>query len=314
MKKSQKAIIQYISDFLEYLDIEKGLSVSSQETYQRLLRKLGVWLRENNLQNLKPHELTTDHLWKFRVFLSHQINRNKGAPLKKTTQNYYLIALRNLLKYFTDRDILSLPPEKVKLAKENKERSIKFLSLDQVRALMEAPDQSTLISLRDLAILETLFSTGMRVAELVSLNREQIKIKKHTLDLEITIIGKGEQPRVVYFSQRAIRALENYLSKRKDTEKALFINFSGPKNTSRRLTTRSVENIIKKYTLKAGLPITTTPHTLRHSFASDLLSQGVDLRVIQEFLGHKNIATTQVYTHITSKRLRDIHQKFHGKI
>jgi integrase/recombinase XerD len=317
MKQNQKTIIQYIPDFLEYLDIEKGLSISSQQTYQRLLKRLIFWLKKNNLENLKPHQLTPDHLWKFRVFLSRQISKNSQSPLKKTTQNYYLIALRSLLKFFADRDILSLPPEKVKLAKEKKERTIKFLSLDQVKALLEAPDRSTLIGLRDSAILETLFSTGMRVAELVNLNREQLKIKKDTRDLEITIIGKGGRPRVVYFSQRAVRALRDYLEATFSicsvlTEKALFINFSGPKNASRRLTTRSVENIIKKYTLKAGLPITTTPHTLRHSFASDLLAQGVDLRVIQEFLGHKNIATTQVYTHITSKKLRDIHRKFHG--
>lgn len=312
MKKTSKTIIQYIPMFLEYLDIEKGLGILSQETYQRLLKKFCFWLEANNFENLKPHQLTSDHIWKFRVFLSRQINKNNRAPLKKTTQNYYLIALRNLLKYFVDQDILSLSPEKVKLAKEKKERTIKFLSLDQVKMLLAAPDRSTLIGLRDSAILETLFSTGMRVAELVNLNREQIKIKKDTQDLEITIIGKGDWPRTVYFSQRAIKALRDYLNKRKDMDKALFINFKGPKNASRRLSCRSVENIIKRYALKAGLPITTTPHTLRHSFASDLLAQGVDLRIIQEFLGHKNIATTQVYTHVTSKKLRDIHRKFHG--
>ena len=314
MNKSEKTIIEHIPGFLEYADIEKGLSITSQETYERLLKKLIFWLEKNKLEHLKPHELLSEHIWNFRVFLARTINKNTKELLKKTTQNYYLIAFRNLLKYFVDRDILSLPPEKIKLAREKKEKIVKFLSLEQIKKLTEAPNTATLTGLRDRAIIETLFSTGMRVAELTTLNKEQIKIKPDAKDLEITIIGKGSRVRIVYFSERTVNSLKNYLKTRaNDKEKALFINYKGPKKALRRLTTRSIENIVKKYTLKAGLPITTTVHTLRHSFATDLLTQGVDLRTIQEFLGHKNIATTQVYTHVTNKRLRDIHRKFHSE-
>jgi len=160
--------------------------------------------------------------------------------------------------------------------------------------------------------LETLFSTGLRIAELVSLNRDQINLKSITKDLEVGIVGKGNRPRTVYFSGRTVYWLRKYLDTRKDKEKALFINYQGRKNSSRRLTDRSIERTIKNYALMAGLPTNTTPHTLRHSFATDLLTQGADLRIIQEFLGHRNIATTQVYTHVTNKRLRDIHRQFHG--
>ncbi len=309
---NQKPIIEYIPRFLEYLDIEKGLGIKSQETYERLLRKFSQWLGKNNLENLKPEQLTEDHIWQYRVFLSQRINKNTKEPLKRTTQNYYLIALRNLLNYFTDRNIVCLPAEKIKLAKEKAEKVIKFLSLEQIEKLLSNPNSSTLTGLRDRSILETLFSTGMRVAELVSLNREQIKIKNDTQDLEINIIGKGNRPRTVYLSKRAIDALKKYLETRQDKDKALFVHYKGPQKAAKRLTTRSIENIIKKYALLSGLPITTSPHAIRHTFATDLLNQGVDLRVVQEFLGHKNIATTQIYTHVTSKRLRDIHRKFHS--
>jgi site-specific recombinase XerD len=315
MKKDRKPIIEHINDFLEYLDIEKGLSNKSQETYTRFLRKFTKWLEMNNLTNLLPHELSEDHIRKYRFFLSQTINKQKRQPLKRSTQNYYLIALRNLLNYFADRNILSLPAEKIKLAKsKSEERIVKFLTLNQIKKLLEAPNISTLTGLRDRAILETLFSTGMRVSELASLNKEQIKITPETDYLEIVIIGKGNRPRPVYLSERAIKWLKKYLATRQDDkEKALFVNYKGPKKTiSRRLSPRSIEAIVKKYALLAGLPAFTTPHTLRHSFATDLLMKGVDLKTIQEFLGHKNISTTQIYAHITSKKLKETHQKFHG--
>lgn len=309
----QKPIIEYISHFLEYLDIEKGLALKSQETYERLLRKLCQWLEKNNLQNLKPQELTEDHIWQYRVFLSQHLNKNTKEPLKKSTQNYYLIVFRNLLNYFTDRNIICLPAEKIKLAKEKKEKIVKFLNLEQIEKLLNAPNLTTLTGLRDKAILETLFSTGMRVAELVNLNREQVKIKNDTQDLELNIIGKGNRPRTVYLSKRAIKALKEYFENRQDKEKPLFISYRGPSKTiHKRLTTRSIENIVKRYVVISGLPINISVHAIRHSFATDLLNQGVDLRIVQEFLGHKNIATTQIYTHVTSKRLRDIHKKFHS--
>lgn len=314
MKKSTKSILQNIPDFLEYLDIEKGLSNTTQETYSRLLRKFSNWLKDNNLDSLGPHQLTDKHIWKYRVFLSRQINRVTNKPLEKLTQNHYLIVLRNLLNYFAHRDIISLPAEKIKLAKQRKERAVKFLNLEQIEKLLLSPDAKNLIGLRDRTILESLFSSGMRVAELVSLDREQINIKSDTKDLEVAIVGKGNKPRTVYFSERTVNWLKKYLAARKDRdkEKALFIRYRGPQNASLRLTPRSIENIVKKYSIQSGLPVFTVPHTLRHSFATDLLTQGVDLRTLQEFLGHRNIGTTQIYTHVVSKRLKEVHRKFHG--
>ena len=312
MKKSQKPLLRHIPDFLDWLDIEKGLSSKTQENYARFLKRFSEFLKKNGWENLKPHQLTSEHIWKYRVFLSRQrLSSKTKKPLKRSTQNYYLIALRSLLSFFADRDIVSLPPEKIKLPKRKKERKIHFLNLEQIQRLLNAPDTSTPIGLRDKAILETLFSTGVRVAELVSLNREQIKIKKDTKDLEISIIGKGNYPRTIYFSERAVYWLKKYLETRTDKERALFINYGGKKPLTR-LSSRSVERIIKKYTILAGLPLYTTPHVIRHSFATDLLIKGVDLRTVQEFLGHKNIVTTQIYTHVTHKRLREIHRKFHG--
>ncbi len=308
MEKSQKPLTQHLTSFLDWLDIEKGLSNKSQENYSRFLKKFIDWLRKNNLEDLKPHELSPAHIWDYRVYLS----RHSKKPLKKSTQNYYLIALRSLLNYFADRDILSLPSEKIKLAKDKDEKKVHFLNLEQVEKLVSIPNTQKINGLRDRAILETLFSTGLRIAELVSLDQEQMVIKPTTKDLEISIIGKGGHVRTVFFSERAIYWIKEYLDTRKDNNKALFISYQGRKNTSKRLTDRSIERSIKKYALLAGLSSKTTPHTLRHSFATDLLNQGVDLRLIQEFLGHRNIATTQVYTHVTNKQLRDVHRKFHG--
>ena len=312
MIKSSRPIPSYLSDFLDWLEIEKGLSSKSQENYARFLKKFFDWLKINNLENLKPHELSPDHVWKYRVFLSRQYISNIRKPLKRSTQNYYLIALRSFLNYFADRDILSLPAEKIKLAREKEERQVRFLNLEQLEKLFSAPDVSKVQDLRDRAILEALFSTGMRVAELVALNREQIKIKPSMEELELSIIGKGGKIRTVYFSERALMWLKKYLETRQDKEKALFINYRSKKGVSRRLTPRSIEKNIKKYAIVAGIPLTTTPHVMRHSFSTDLLSQGVDIRTLQEFLGHKSIAATQIYAHVTNKRLREIHKKFHS--
>jgi site-specific recombinase XerD len=312
MKKSQKSILEHIPQFMEYLDIEKGLSHNSQITYNRLINKFENWLKDSKLTTLLPHELTSEHIWQYRVYLSKIYNKNSRQPLKKASINYYLIALRNLLNYFADRDITALPAEKVKLFPEKRERSIKFLNLEQIENLLNAPDISNPSGLRDKAILEVLFSTGLRVAELVSLNRNQIKIDNLNEDLEISVIGKGGRIRPVYLSPRALKAIKDYSETRKDNDKALFINYKGPISTNHRLTTRSVENIVRKYVIKAGISVSASPHTLRHSFATDLLMQGVDLRIVQEFLGHRNIATTQIYAHVTNRKLKDIHQKFHG--
>ena len=312
MEKSPKTIPHHLSDFLDWLEIEKGLSSKSQENYARFLKRFFDWLKMSSLENLKPHELTPEHIWKYRLFLSRQYLPKTKQPLKKSTQNYYLIAFRSLLNYFADRDILSLPAEKIKLAKDKGERQVRFLNLEQLEKLFSTPDVSKIQGLRDRAILETLFSTGTRIAELTALNQEQIKIKLGMEELELSIVGKGGRIRTVYFSQRALFWLKKYLETRKEKEKALFINYRSKIRAPRRLTPRSIEKIIKKYAILAGLPLTTTPHVMRHSFATDLLNQGVDLRTIQEFLGHKSIAATQIYAHVTSKQLRDIHRKFHS--
>lgn len=309
-----KTLKEYVKPFLEYLDIEKGLSNKTQETYSRLLNTFFKWLKQNGLEDMKPHELTEDKIWNYRVYLSRKINYKTNEPLKRTSQNYYLITLRNFLKFLTERNIRSFPPEKIKLVKiKPSERSIKFLTLDQIKKLLESPCTSKLSGLRDRAILELFFSTGLRIAELVSLNRNQIKIGKEN-DLEVVVVGKGNRSRPVYLSPRALKWLKKYLQSREDKEKALFINYKGPKNADKRLSIRSIENIVKKYAIMAGLPSFTVPHTIRHSFATNLLAQGVDLREIQEFLGHKSIGTTQLYASVTNKRLRDIHRKFHGDI
>ncbi len=311
MEKNLKTFPHYLTDFLDWLEIERGLTSESQKNYARFLKKFFDWLKINHLENLKPSELTSDHIWKYRLFLSRQYIPKTKRPLKRTTQNYYLIALRQLLTYFTEKDIPSLPPEKIKLPKEKTEKIVTFLTLEQIEKLLNSPDTSTVFGLRDRAILETFFSTGMRVGEVMNLNREQIKIKPNTKDLEISIIGKGGRPRTVYLSERAVNWLRKYLETRTDKEKALFINYRG-KIPSTRLNKRSMERIVKKYALLAGLPLTTVCHTLRHSFATDLLLKGIDLRVVQEFLGHRNIATTQIYTHVTKPHLREIHRQFHG--
>ena len=315
MENRNKPISDYFRPFLEHLDIERGLSNKTQETYLRFLNGFLKWLKQNGLEEIKPHELTEDKVWNYRVYLSQKINRKNNQPLKRTTQNYYLIALRSLLKFLTERDIESFPPEKIKLAKiKLGERPVKFLTLEQVKKLVESPETSNPSGLRDRAILELFFSTGLRVAELTSLNRNQVKIDKDTEDMEVVVVGKGNRPRPVYFSPRALKWLKGYLNTRNDKEKALFINYKGPTNADRRLSIRSVENIVRKYAVMTGLPSFTVPHTLRHSFATNLLSQGVDLREIQEFLGHKSIGTTQIYASVTNKKLRDIHRKFHGEV
>jgi len=315
MKNSNKNIIKHIPDFLDYCEVEKGLSSKTQENYSRYLQKFINWLKMTKKEGLLPHELTPDDIWAYRLYLSRYKNE-KGHSLKKISQNYYLIALRALLIYFTARDIISLPADKITLTKAlEREKTVKFLNLEQIERLLLAPDVKTPIGLRDRAILESFFSTGMRVAELASLNREQFANIKDKKDLELSIIGKGSRPRTVYFSERALSWIRKYLESRQDKEKALFIHFRAKKCAKPRLITRSLEIIVKKLAILAGVPIFTTPHTLRHSMATDLLTQGVDLRTIQEFLGHRSITSTQIYTHVTNKRLRDIHRQFHsGKL
>lgn len=312
MKKSNISIIKHIPDFLDYCEVEKGLASRTQENYSRYLQKFIFWLKTSRKDNLLPHELTADDIWAYRLYLS-RFHDEKDHPLKKITQNYYLIALRALLSYFTAKDIVSLPADKIALPKDSRDqKTVKFLNLEQIEKLLSVPDIKSSNGLRDKAILEAFFSTGLRIAELVALNREQFTNVKDKKDLELSIVGKGNHPRTVYFSERALRWVKKYLQNRKEKEKPLFIRSSGRQDADSRLTSRSIERIVKKYAILAGVPVFTTPHTLRHSYATDLLTQGVDLRSIQEFLGHKNIVTTQIYTHVTNKRLRDIHRQFHS--
>jgi len=312
MNQSNIPIVKHIPDFLDYCEVEKGLSDKTQENYQRYLQKFIFWLKMTKKEAILPHELTSEDIWAYRLFLS-RFSDKKGHSLKKISQNYYLIALRALLSYFTVKDIVSIPSDKIALPKDaRREKTVKFLGLEQVEKLLLAPETDTPMGLRDRAILETFFSTGMRIAELVALNREQFANIKNKKELELGIIGKGGYPRTVYFSERAISWVKKYLESRRDKEKALFIHFRARRDSDMRLIPRSIERIVKKYAVLSGIPFFTTPHTLRHSYATDLMSQGVDLRTIQEFLGHRSITSTQIYTHVTNKRLRDIHKQFHS--
>jgi site-specific recombinase XerD len=312
MKKSNKTIIQSIPDFLDYCEVEKGLAEKTQKNYYHYLVKFVSWLKKTNKEFILPHQLSNDDIWSYRLYLS-RFQDQKGRTLKKVTQNYYLIALRAFLSYFVVKDIESYPPGKISLPKDAKaEKTVKFLNLEQVEKLLLAPDVKNEQGLRDRAILETFFSTGLRIAELAALNKEQFSDMKNKKDLEISIIGKGNRPRTVYFSERALSWVKKYLAGRQDKEKPLFIHYRARKNAESRLTVRSIERIVKKYAVSSGAPFFTCPHSIRHSYATDLLNQGVDLRTIQEFLGHRSITSTQIYTHVTNKRLRDMHRKFHS--
>jgi len=317
MNKSSLPIIKHIPRFLEYIEVEKGLSPVTSRNYHNFLKVFVDWLKTEKLSDIKPHELTSEHIWDYRLYLSRKLD--DGHLIKKTTQSYYLISIRALLNYFADQDIISLPAEKIKLPKlTDKDKKIKFLKVEQIEKLFLMPDMNTLPGLRDKAILEALFSTGMRVSELVSLNinlfdRNNLLAGKFS-ELELSIPGKGGSVRTIYFSHRALKCLADYLRTRNDMLTPLFINYS-PSNDlkdEKRLAVRSIERLVKKYTVMAGLPVDATPHTLRHSYATDLLEQGADLRSVQELLGHKNIVTTQIYTHVTNTQLRNIHRKFHS--
>lgn len=311
-KKKHTALEKYMQEFLEYVEIERGRSLKTVENYRRYLQRFYTFA-----QITKPSEITDSIVREFRLHL----NRQKGArtrgqatgTMKKKTQNYYLIALRSFLKYLVKRDIPSLAPDRIELAKVG-ERSLDLISGEELQRMFDATRGDDVKSLRDYAILELLFSTGLRVSELVSLNRD-IDITK----TELSVRGKGEKIRVVFLSEDAQDAVKKYLDARDDMEEALFAHVS-PRATkdledqkSLRLTARSIERMIAGLAVKAGISKKVTPHVIRHSFATNLLENGADLRSVQQMLGHANIATTQIYTHITDKRLREIHKKFHGK-
>ncbi len=288
------------NQFLEHLEIEKGRSIKTIDNYNRYLKKFLEFSKTSD-----PREIDDEMVRKYRLWL------NRIESISRKTQNYYLIALRGFLKYLAKRGIKSLAPEKIDLAKIP-QRQIDLISQEELTRLINSPQGNNIKELRDRAILELLFSAGLRVSELCSLNRETINEAKND---EFSIRGKGGKIRVVFLSNTARQALKAYLDKRNDAEEALFVkinnNLISTKNS--RLTSRTMQRIIKYYAIKAGISKKVTPHTIRHCFATDLLSAGADLRSVQSMLGHSNISTTQIYTHVTDKQLREIHKTFHGK-
>ncbi len=315
MNKSIQPLSKYILPFLDYCEIEKGLSSNTQRNYQQYLKLFVLWLKSINNENLLPGELTTNHIWDYRLYLARTYKTHSGEYLGKKSQNYYLIAVRALLDFLADRDISTLPSSKIKLAKQV-DKIVSFLEVQDVEAMLKIPDIKTSIGLRDRTIMELFFSSGMRISELVALNVDQmsfLKDKNPNRTFELSITGKGKRIRTIFISPRAAEWLRKYLASRQDVQKPLFINHRGKDiDEDHRLTPRSIQMMISKCALLAGISKKVTPHTLRHSYATDLLGHGADLRSVQELLGHKNVATTQIYTHVTNKGLRDIHEKFHG--
>lgn len=294
-----------VEEYLEYLEIERQASPLTIRNYRHYLSRF-VNFSRTNFSLKGPEALRLEIIKKYRVFLARYIAPN-GSPLSVVTQSYHVIALRAFLKWLIRNDYKTLNPEKIDLPKA-RSRSVKFLNLGMLERLLAQPLPSSPGGLRDRAILEMLFSTGLRVSELTSLNRDKVDIKRR----EFGVLGKGGRHRVVFLSKRAAGWLERYLVTREDKGEALFVNLS-PNKTGSRLTPRSVQRMIQKYAKKAKLPLEVTPHVMRHSFATDLLRAGADLRSVQEMLGHKNIATTQIYTHVTNTQLRNVHEAFHGK-
>lgn len=299
-----------IRRFLEYLEVEKNCSKLTVRNYSHYLEVLQRYFEGSGNSTPRVSDITQDSVRSFRLYLSRQ--SGVDGEMKIVTQGYYVIALRSFLKYLIKNDFKVMQPEKIEVPK-NKDHSLKFLNGEQVERLLNQPLLSTKVGIRDRAILELLFSTGLRVSELTRLNRDQINLKTR----EFGVIGKGGKARVVFVSVRAAVYLDKYLKTRSDKDRPLFIRYGGKKDLiaeeeKLRLTTRSIERLVKHYVRLAKLPVEATPHTLRHSMATDLLRAGADLRSVQEILGHKNIATTQIYTHVTDAHLREVHDRFHS--
>ena len=296
------------TDFLEYLEIEQNRSQKTIQNYNHYLTRLLDFAGED----LKLSQIDGELLRKWRLWLN-RLGTNTSDELQKSTQNYHLIALRSFLKYCSKRDIASMPADKVELAKTVR-KQVTFLNPDELERLFAAVNSNTLPGLRDLAILELLFSSGLRVSELVGLDKDHINLKRK----EFTVRGKGQKDRPIFISDAAAACIEEYLNQREDNSKPLFVRYSGNKQVRLdgnyyRLTARSVQRLVARYALLAGITKQVSPHTLRHSFATDLLMNGADLRSVQAMLGHSNIATTQIYTHVTDPHLKEIHTKFHDK-
>lgn len=310
---------QLKTQFLEYIEIEKGRSLNTVSNYDHYLTRFLDFIKTDN-----PGNIDDKNVREFRMWLNRQStgnNRATGETLSKKTQNYYLIAIRAFLKYLARQEIKSMPAEKIELAKVS-QRQLDLITHDELIRLLNSPKGSDPKDLRDKAILELLFSTGLRVSELCSLNSD-IDLKSD----ELSVRGKGGKIRVVFLSEEAKTAVKKYLDARKDMSDALFVQVGNEIGSSKNkknniakekldvgpLTRRSIERIVKQHAIKAGISKKVTPHVMRHMFATDLLGNGADLRSVQAILGHANIGTTQIYTHVTDKHLRDIHKKFHNK-
>lgn len=295
------ALQKLLDEYLDYLEIEKNRSVKTRDNYARCLK---VFLEMTGAKS--PGDITEEAVRNFRISLARK-KRVNGEAVKKNTQAYYVIALRNFLKYLAKRDVPSLSPDKLELPKIAR-RQIDIIEYRDMERLLAGPRGDSLRALRDRAILETLFSTGLRVSELCALDRY--------LDLErgeISVRGKGEKLRVVFLADSTRAAIKKYLGKRGDADQALFVSLSPKGKVLGRIIPRGVQRLVDRAALAAGVPKKIHPHELRHSFATDLLVNGADLRSVQELLGHANIATTQVYTHLTNQQLREVHKAFHGK-
>lgn len=305
------------SQFLEYLEIERGRSHKTIENYSHYLDRFLEWAKIT-----EPNEITDDLIRSFRVHLN-RVENEQGKTLKKITQNFYIISIRSFLKYLAKRDIKTLQAEKVEIGKSSI-KEVEFLEAEEVERILAVASGPDFKSLRDRAILELLFSAGLRVSELTNMNRDKIDLKNR----EFSVRGKGDKVRVVFISDSAAKALQRYLEKRTDIDPALFVRdekglkkFESNKSDGKRdkkviglrITPRSIQRIVKHYAAKAGIIKDVHPHTLRHSFATDLLMNGADIRSVQEMLGHSSITTTQVYTHVTNKQLKEVHQAFHAR-
>ncbi|MBR3263948.1 tyrosine-type recombinase/integrase [Candidatus Saccharibacteria bacterium] len=307
-------IIDLIQDFLQHVEIEMGRSINTVRNYELYLNRFYELCSEDLSHEMRPGDITPEMLRKYRLRLNRFEVDEHGSHLTAQTQAYYLIALRGFLKYLAKRGIDSLDPALVELPKTHRPQ-VTFLHFDEVQALLDQIDLDTETGLRDRAIIELLFSGGLRVSELCNLNRGDINLERK----EFVVRGKGSKDRPIFIDDSAANRVKDYLCARHDSLPALFLNNSknsGATSTSgdfRRLTPRSIQRIIEKYTRAAGITKHVTPHTLRHSFATDLLMNGADLRSVQSLLGHSNISTTQIYTHITDTHLKDVHKKFHSE-
>ncbi len=308
-----------LKEFLEHCQIEKNRSDLTIRNYKHYLLRFIDYCEEKEKVN-RPEDITFEMVRRYRLHI-HNSRDHQGRPLKLITQNYHIIALRSFLKYLQKRDISTLAPEKIDLMKAPS-RMVEFLDKYDLERLFDAvkSEKEEILRLRDDSIMQTLFATGLRVSELCSLKRDQINFKRK----EFTVRGKGDKIRLIFLSDESADALQNYLKKRKDNSKFLFIahkqvgqdatkEMDSFDKDAKGLTPRTIQRIIKKYALIAGITKQISPHTLRHSFATDLLQNGADIRSVQSMLGHASITTTQIYTHITNQQLREVHEKFHNR-